>query len=140
MRALSLLKIARMSNLGLTVVRSVPLLLADERLVDLELQVRLASGVVSLHCGQPIAKRQRANVYSTYRFDPSLQDLIEKKLAAVTCLEQEGIVQPRERNARIAIKLRHVGRKVHFDVGQAITKMVQMNEGKERWLRELWRS
>lgn len=87
MRALSLLTVARMNDFSLTVIGAVPLLLADERLVDLKSQVRLAPEIVGLHCRQPIAKRQHANTFITYRFNPSLQDTVEQELATIACLE-----------------------------------------------------
>lgn len=42
MRVLSLLTVARMDDLGISIIRAVSLLLANKRLVDLGLQVRLA--------------------------------------------------------------------------------------------------
>lgn len=83
LRLLSLLTIAGMNDLTLGVFGTVSLLLADELLVDLESQARLA-GIVG---EQPSAKRQRANTCMTYRFDPSLQDGIEQELATILGLK-----------------------------------------------------
>lgn len=87
MRVLSLLTVTRMNDFSFVVVRAVPLLLADERLVDLKSQVRLALGIVGLHCRQPIAKRQRANTFITYRLNPSLQNTVEQELTTIACLQ-----------------------------------------------------
>jgi hypothetical protein len=104
-----------MNDFGIAVIRAVSLLLANKRLVDLGLQVRLAPGVVGRHYGQRVAKRQRFSAYITYRLDPSLQNTVKQEFATVTSLKQEAVVQFGERDARVIIKLRHVGREVHFD-------------------------
>ena len=57
MRVLSLLTVARMGDFSFAVVGAVPLLLADERLIDLKSQVRLASEIVGLHCGQTVHRK-----------------------------------------------------------------------------------
>lgn len=82
MRVLSLLTVTRMDNFSVAIVWAIPLLLADERLVNLKSQVRLASEMAHRK-----ASTQRANTFITYRFNPSLQNTVPQELATVACLQ-----------------------------------------------------
>lgn len=59
----------------------------------------------------PARPCMQSNVHKTYLVNPSLQHRIIHKLQSILCFKDELVVELRERNARIAIEFRRVGRK-----------------------------
>lgn len=77
--------------------------------------IRQVSAGGSLRALDDLSSQTRTNhvMGVTYRLDPSLQDGIEQKFTS-SCLKQPAVVLLREGDARVVLKLRNVGREIHF--------------------------
>lgn len=129
MRALALLAIAWMDNLSLVVVGAVPLLLADERLVDLELQVRLARGIVGLHVVDSASQSVSVPICVLHTVSTHLFRILLNRNSRPSLVSSRKLLSSRENEMRgsLSNSATSVGKSIFTKT--AVGKLIQ------RWIR-----